>query len=147
MDSLMLTRKRMKKIQSKSKVIQDSIPLTLNNLSQFLDWRYTLPQAPTLYKIASIIWLYLPPSSVQHYSINFDHSNEIKPYQSEEDTSPPVLVTSSPKGDLLVMVQSVRKSEEMYSEPIFLLILYPSYISNCKYFDPSTIKLDTGIHC
>ena len=40
--------------------LRDTIPLTLNNLAQFFDWRRNPNQAPTLYKIAAVIWLYLP---------------------------------------------------------------------------------------
>ena len=40
---------------------EDKVALNLINLSQYFDWRRgQFDQSPTLYKIACIIWLYLP---------------------------------------------------------------------------------------
>ena len=45
----------------KQKTVKDTIPLTLINLSKYFDWRRgQFDESPTLFKLASIIWLYLP---------------------------------------------------------------------------------------
>ena len=46
--------------------------------------------------------------------------------------SPPCIVTTSPKGDLLVMVETSKKLEE-YSEKQFVLILFPAnQLGDCR---------------
>eukprot|EP01084_Bolivina_argentea_P289775 497659_1 len=54
--------------------LKDMIPLTLANLSQYFDWKHTVSQAPTLHKIASVIWSYLPNAEPEEYSVNFQHA-------------------------------------------------------------------------
>eukprot|EP01084_Bolivina_argentea_P098324 176705_1 len=87
------------------------IPLTLNKLSEYLDWRRTtLEPSSTLHTITSIIWSFLPNASIQHYSIHFKHATDHKVLESIP-SSPPVLTTTSPKGELLIMVECIKKSE------------------------------------
>eukprot|EP01084_Bolivina_argentea_P289776 497660_1 len=58
----------------KNSTLKDTIPLTLANLSQYFDWKHTVSQAPTLHKIASVIWSYLPNAEPEEYSVNFQHA-------------------------------------------------------------------------
>ena len=45
----------------KQKTMRDTVPLTLENLGQYFDWRRgSFSESPTLFNIASVIWLYLP---------------------------------------------------------------------------------------
>ena len=45
----------------KQKTMRDTVPLLLENLAQYFDWRRgSFDESPTLFKLASVIWLYLP---------------------------------------------------------------------------------------
>ena len=58
---------------------------------------------------------------------------------------PPAIVTTSPKGEVLVMVENMKKLIE-YAEKQFLLILYP-YIDNCRFIEDATVQTAGGEHC
>eukprot|EP01084_Bolivina_argentea_P100739 180768_1 len=96
------------KRSNKQQTLKDTIPLTLINLAQFFDWKRTSQQAPTLFKIASVIWLYLPNARLEEYSVNFSDaaSNSVLEFAPK---SPPVIATTSPKGEILIMVESMKK--------------------------------------
>eukprot|EP01084_Bolivina_argentea_P051821 95298_1 len=124
----------------------DTIPVTITNLALYFDWRRgQFAQSPTLFKIASTIWLYLEYTKLEEYSINFASATEntVLPYGTYH--SPPVLVTTSPKGEILIMVQNMKKLPE-YSEKQFLLILYPE-LTNVRFFDDCQVKTSSGTHC
>eukprot|EP01084_Bolivina_argentea_P112047 199855_1 len=139
--------------QTNAKLIElkDIIPLTLPNLALYFDWRRTqLPQAPTLLKIASTIWTYLKAAPVQQHTVSLTEATEnhiLEHPNAPKDTynTPPCIVTTSPCGDLLVMIQYMKKFED-YSEKQFLLILYP-HIDNVSFIGNDTIKTMKGEPC
>eukprot|EP01084_Bolivina_argentea_P148330 259352_1 len=86
-------------------ILKDTVSLTLNNLSSYFQgWKCSVPQAPTLHKIASVIWLYLPNDSMEEYVVNFEDATNHKIIESVPKSAP-VLATTSPKGDILLMVE------------------------------------------
>eukprot|EP00484_Ammonia_sp_Unknown_P030589 CAMPEP_0197050048 /NCGR_PEP_ID=MMETSP1384-20130603/25038_1 /TAXON_ID=29189 /ORGANISM="Ammonia sp." /LENGTH=758 /DNA_ID=CAMNT_0042482409 /DNA_START=86 /DNA_END=2362 /DNA_ORIENTATION=- len=127
-----------------------SVPLTIENLALYFDWRRgAFEQSPTLFKLASIIWLYLPEIPMETYYVNFESTSENKVIQSAGAVGnmmgrPPAIVTTSPKGDLLIMVENQKKLDD-YEEDQFLLILFP-YIDDCRFIDES-VQLSGGEHC
>eukprot|EP01084_Bolivina_argentea_P006606 12530_1 len=144
LDSLMLTRERLTPYSKKS--LRSEL-LVLPNLSAYLDWRAKPPKSPTLHKIASVIWQYLPPPSIETYTVCLGESKQYKVVKPEGlRTSPSVLAASSPRGDMLLMMECVKKTDDMeFEDNVFILILYPSCISHCKYVDGS-IRLDDGTY-
>merc|ERR1719361_489689 len=132
----------------KSTQVKDTIPLTIENLALYFDWRQTsLAQAPTLYKIASCIWQYIEYTKMEHYCIDFGQTESNKVVELGALSSPPTIVTTSPKGDLLIMVEIMKKMDD-YSEKQFLLILYPNNtIDNIQYIGDNTVKNTKGDHC
>ena len=81
------------------------------------------------------------------YTVNFASASENKVVEQGGNimAAPPVIVTTSPKGDLLIMVQNMKSMIE-YDEKQFLIILYP-YIDNCKFIDDATVQTAGGAHC
>eukprot|EP01084_Bolivina_argentea_P068338 124397_1 len=128
------------------KVEKDTIPLTIANLAEYFDWRRGhFEQSPTLYKIATTIWTYLETIPMQTYTVNFAAATENETLTRDAYHAPPCLITTSPRGDLLVMVINMKKLPE-YFEKQFLLILYPR-IDNIRFIEDSTVKTSAGDHC
>merc|ERR1719361_209396 len=80
----------------KSTQVKDTIPLTIENLALYFDWRQaSLAQAPTLYKIASTIWQYIEFTKMESYSINFEQTESNELVEKGTLSSPPTIVTTS----------------------------------------------------
>eukprot|EP00486_Rosalina_sp_Unknown_P006764 CAMPEP_0201573746 /NCGR_PEP_ID=MMETSP0190_2-20130828/17759_1 /ASSEMBLY_ACC=CAM_ASM_000263 /TAXON_ID=37353 /ORGANISM="Rosalina sp." /LENGTH=798 /DNA_ID=CAMNT_0048001073 /DNA_START=22 /DNA_END=2418 /DNA_ORIENTATION=- len=132
----------------KQKTMRDTVPLSLENLSQYFDWRRgSFDESPTLFTIATVIWQYLPKMDMVKYTVNFADATENKVVEIGMNimAAPPVICTTSPKGDLVIMTQNMKQLTE-YEEKQFLIILYP-YIDNCKFIDDASVKTAGGAHC
>ena len=81
------------------------------------------------------------------YTVNFASATDNKVVEQGGNimAAPPVIVTTSPKGDLLIMVQNMKSMIE-YDEKQFLIILYP-YIDDCKFIEDATVQTAGGAHC
>jgi len=140
-----VTTKPRKRKSLKSKI---AVPLTLSHLSHYFDWRhssYSFNHSPILYRIATTIWLYLPQIPPEQYSVDFSEADDVSLVVSHSlQSRPPAMVTTSPKGDLLVLLE-VQRDLDDYAEKQFLIVLYP-YISSCKMMDDSTLQLLDGTY-
>ena len=86
-------------------------------------------------------------TKMEHYSINFSQTESNEVVEKGALSSPPTIVTTSPKGDLLIMVEIMKKMDD-YSERLFLLILYPNNsIDSIQYIGDNTVKNSKGDHC